>query len=73
MFIDVVEDNNKAQIFATAEKTKGNFKYLNKALRRGDIIGFEDVPGRKRTGELSICPERVKLLSPSLTRSKQRW
>jgi lysyl-tRNA synthetase class 2 len=63
MFIDVVEDNTKIQIFATAANYQGDFEYLNRALRRGDIIGVEGVPGRTKTGELSVRPNRVELLS----------
>ena len=63
MFIDVVEDNTKIQIFATAANYQGDFEYLNRALRRGDIIGVEGIPGRTKTGELSIRPNRVELLS----------
>lgn len=63
MFIDVVEDNTKVQIFATASNYEGDFEYLSRALRRGDIIGVEGAPGRTKTGELSIRPTRVELLS----------
>lgn len=63
MFIDVSEDNAKVQIFATAANYLGDFEYLIRALRRGDIIGVEGVPGRTKTGELSVRPTRIELLS----------
>jgi len=35
-------------------------------MHRGDIIGAKGKPGRSKTGELSILPTEVKLLSPCL-------
>lgn len=39
IFIDLLEGDSKVQIFATAEAYKGDFEFLHKTLRRGDIIG----------------------------------
>lgn len=35
-------------------------------LRRGDVIGVRGFPTRSKTGELSIVPKEIKLLSPCL-------
>lgn len=40
-----------------------NFEELHTSLKRGDIIGVEGVPGRSKTGELSVRPTRIVLLS----------
>lgn len=48
---------------ATAQNYSGNFDVLHDVLRRGDIIGVEGVVGRSKTGELSIRPTNVELLS----------
>ena len=36
---------------------------MHTAIRRGDIIGVEGVCGRSKTGELSIRPDNIELLS----------
>jgi lysyl-tRNA synthetase class 2 len=48
---------------ATAQDYKGEFDQLHTAVRRGDIIGVTGVAGRSKTGELSIRPTHVELLS----------
>ena len=35
-------------------------------IRRGDIIGAKGFPTRTKTGELSIVPSKLELLSPCL-------
>jgi len=37
-----------------------------KLLQRGDIIGIKGFPKRTKSGELSIAPGIVKLLTPCL-------
>ena len=47
-----------------AQYTKDEpFEELHSRLKRGDIIGVEGVPGRSKTGELSVRPERITSLS----------
>ena len=48
---------------ATAQDYKGDFEQLHVAVRRGDIIGVTGVAGRSKTGELSIRPSNIELLS----------
>jgi len=42
------------------------FDEAHSVFRRGDIIGIEGKPGRTKTGELSLAPGTVRLLSPCL-------
>jgi len=63
IFIDLSEDNEKIQVFATAANYKEDFDLLNRTLRYGDIIGLEGQPGRTKTGELSVRPTRIQSLS----------
>jgi lysyl-tRNA synthetase class 2 len=63
LFIDLVGDDHKVQLMATANNYKGDFDQLSTALRRGDIIGVEGVPGRSKTGELSVRPNCIEILS----------
>lgn len=63
LFIDLHEDNYKVQVFAVAANYEGDFDVLNRLLKYGDIIGVEGNPGRTKTGELSIRPTNIVLLS----------
>ena len=63
LFIDLHEDNFKVQVFAVAANYEGDFDVLTRLLKYGDIIGVEGNPGRTKTGELSIRPTNVTLLS----------
>jgi lysyl-tRNA synthetase class 2 len=81
MFIDLVGDGEKIQVMANfakfdaandsmrqhaeaAEEPAFNFKMG--IIKRGDIIGVRGTPTRSKTGELSILPCQVELLSPCL-------
>lgn len=61
-------DAAKVQIFATAAEysDKDAFNKINDLLRRGDIVGVTGFPTRTKTGELSIVPHTLQLLSPCL-------
>ena len=63
LFIDLVGDDSKVQLLATAANYIGDFDQLSVALRRGDIIGVQGVAGRSKTGELSIRPTHIEILS----------
>lgn len=63
MFIDLVEDGGKLQIFATAENFKGDFEFIARTLKRGDIVGVKGCVGRSKSGELSIRPTDIEPLS----------
>lgn len=63
VFIDLTGDDFKIQVMATAQNYEGDFDKLHVSLRRGDIIGVHGVPGRSKTGELSIRPRIIELLS----------
>lgn len=62
-FIDLVGDDFKVQIFATAANYEGNYDLLIESVKRGDIVGVHGVAGRSKTGELSIRPSKVEVLS----------
>lgn len=62
-FIDLVGDDAKVQVMATAQNYEGNLEQVHHSIRRGDIIGVIGVPGRSKTGELSIRPKKIEFLS----------
>jgi lysyl-tRNA synthetase class 2 len=63
IFIDLMGDETKVQIMASASTYKGDFDSIHSNIRRGDIIGVEGIPGRSKTGELSIRPNTIIQLS----------
>lgn len=64
LFIDLHSDDHKVQVFATANNyTGGEFEQLSHNIKRGDIIGVEGQVGRTKTGELSVRPTKITLLS----------
>ena len=68
VFYDIISEDSKIQVlcnlanFSNAE----DFEKINTILRRGDIIGVVGSPGSSNTGELSILPTSVTLLTPCL-------
>lgn len=68
IFYDLQGDGMKLQAVVNSASHEGelDFKTTHQYIRRGDIIGVRGNPGRTKTGELSIKPGLVKLLSPCL-------
>ena len=68
IFYDLQGDGQKLQIMVNSKNHEGeeDFKTTHLYIRRGDIIGVKGKPGRTATGELSLAPGLVKLLSPCL-------
>lgn len=68
-FYDIRSDGSKIQIMSdlkTYESGEDAFYNIHRTLRRGDIIGVIGYPGKSKTGELSIFPKSITLLSPCL-------
>lgn len=58
----------KLQVMANLQSYESADSYgvdRNK-IKRGDIIGVKGYPTRTKTGELSIVPRKMELLSPCL-------
>ena len=68
IFYDIQGDGLKLQVVVNSKGHEGelDFKTTHHYIRRGDIIGVRGKPGRTKTGELSLMPGLVKLLSPCL-------
>ncbi|XP_074142132.1 lysine--tRNA ligase-like isoform X2 [Sminthopsis crassicaudata] len=68
VFYDIRGEGVKLQVKATSRnyKSEEEFFHINNKLRRGDIIGVQGNPGKTKTGELSIIPHEITLLSPCL-------
>ena len=68
-FIDIIGEGDKLQVLANAANYEGGvdaFLKIAPVFRRGDIIGIRGYPSRSKTGELSIIPLEMRLLSPCL-------
>jgi len=69
-FFDLFGDGRSVQVMAKIDdyKPEGGpeFKEQCKMIHRGDIIGVIGRPARSKTGELSIIPRRMQLLSACL-------
>ena len=66
MFIDLVDDSGKIQIFSHKENLSEDKLQILKLLDVGDIVGFTGEIRRTPRGELSIKARDLKLLSKSL-------
>mmetsp|Transcript_15854 Transcript_15854/g.17898 ORF Transcript_15854/g.17898 Transcript_15854/m.17898 type:complete len:608 (+) Transcript_15854:160-1983(+) len=80
VFADLHADGAKIQIMSQLQhytgdeetKDKGKeaseaaFYEIHNALRRGDIVGVVGFPGKAKSGELSIFPTEIRLLSPCM-------
>lgn len=66
-FYDLWGEGVRVQITASLQDhTDGDFVAAHDRLQRGDIVGVTGVPGKTKTGELSIFPQTIQLLSPNL-------
>ncbi|CAG8490542.1 8633_t:CDS:2 [Acaulospora morrowiae] len=65
-FYDLHGEGAKIQITARAQDFERDFDRIHKIIRRGDIVGVRGFPGRTKSGELSIYPRDMVLLSPCL-------
>ena len=66
MFIDLMDDSGKIQIFCHKENLSEEQMKLLKLIDIGDIVGFNGTIRRTPRGELSIKAVSLKLLSKSL-------
>jgi lysyl-tRNA synthetase class 2 len=69
MFYDLHGDGFKVQIMSSMSNYEaGDEAYvaIHRLLKRGDIVGVRGFPGKSKTGELSIFPKSLQLLSPCM-------
>lgn len=67
LFFYVIQgDGATLQIMSDANTYENpeEFAKVNATLRRGDIVGVRGFPTRSKTGELSISPQKLQLLTP---------
>ncbi|KAL7069579.1 hypothetical protein ACQ4LE_010874 [Meloidogyne hapla] len=67
IFYDLHGECKKIQILANAKFHSAgidDFLFSHDRIKRGDIIGVEGHPSRSNSGELSVIPTSVQLLTP---------
>lgn len=75
VFGDICADGDKVQMMsqlqhyrgsekAKSDKSEEEFYKIHNLLKYGDIVGITGFPGKSKTGELSIFPLEIELLSP---------
>ena len=68
-FYDIRGDGAKVQLMSSLSNyTEGEeaFKKIHRTIKNGDIIGVKGYPGKSKTGQLSVFPTEITLLSPCL-------
>eukprot|EP00004_Rigifila_ramosa_P024504 TRINITY_DN7124_c0_g1_i1.p1 TRINITY_DN7124_c0_g1~~TRINITY_DN7124_c0_g1_i1.p1 ORF type:complete len:634 (-),score=155.96 TRINITY_DN7124_c0_g1_i1:38-1915(-) len=67
VFMDLNGEGSRIQILSDARTWKdGDFQASHGAVKRGDIVGFVGFPARSKTGELSLMPTSLTILTPCL-------
>eukprot|EP00924_Labyrinthula_sp_SR-Ha-C_P012023 maker-scaffold_26-snap-gene-2.58-mRNA-1 protein AED:0.02 eAED:0.02 QI:274/1/1/1/1/1/2/86/597 len=69
VFLDLHADGKKIQVMSQLQHYKEGeaaFFKVHNLIRYGDIIGVTGFPGKSKTGELSIFPTEIQLLSPCM-------
>ncbi len=66
MFIDLMDDSGKVQIFCHKEFLNENKMAILKLTDIGDIVGFKGTVRRTPRGELSVKATDIKMLSKAL-------
>ena len=68
VFYDLRGEGVKIQVMANAKmySSPSEFVAIVEQVRRGDIVGIVGHPAKTKTGELSIVPKTITVLSPCL-------
>mmetsp|Transcript_18079 Transcript_18079/g.30744 ORF Transcript_18079/g.30744 Transcript_18079/m.30744 type:complete len:590 (+) Transcript_18079:45-1814(+) len=69
VFYDIIQCGVKVQVMCNLMFYKAGedaFYDIHGRLKRGDIVGVKGVPAMSKTGEFSIIPHEMTLLSPCL-------
>lgn len=66
VFYDLIAEEERVQVMANASMygKAEDFEKMKSVLKRGDILGVRGKIGLSKSGEFSIAPAELKLLSP---------
>ncbi|MBP6818936.1 lysine--tRNA ligase [Ferrovibrio sp. MS7] len=73
MFIDILDDTVKLQVYTPKDQVQGEFAPVMKALDLGDIIGVEGKVRRTKRGEITVDLDRIVVLAKALEPPPEKW
>lgn len=73
MFIDLVDDTVKLQIYTAKEDVQGRLGPVMKLLDLGDIIGVRGKVRRTKRGEITVDTAEVVVLAKALEPPPEKW
>ncbi|CAL8102094.1 unnamed protein product [Orchesella dallaii] len=75
IFYDCRREGLQLQIMAKAMyfPSEEAFGEITERVRRGDIVGFKGHPAKTKTGELSLIPSEITILTPCLRMLPHRY
>ncbi len=72
-FADLQDETGKIQLIFRKDVSKEAFRFLEKFLDEGDIVGVKGKVGKSKRGEISLIVEEVKLLAKALRPIPHTW
>lgn len=73
MFIDLVDDTVKLQVYTAKEDVQGRLAPIMKALDLGDIIGVRGTVRRTKRGEITVDTKEIVVLAKALEPPPEKW
>lgn len=73
MFIDLVDDTVKLQVYTAKEDVQGRLAPVMKALDLGDIIGVRGSVRRTKRGEITVDSKEIAVLAKALEPPPEKW
>jgi lysyl-tRNA synthetase class 2 len=73
MFIDLVDDTVKLQVYTGKDDVQGRFAPIMKALDLGDIIGVRGKVRRTKRGEITVDTDAIVVLAKALEPPPEKW
>ncbi|HEX6958238.1 MAG TPA: lysine--tRNA ligase [Ferrovibrio sp.] len=73
MFIDLVDDTVKLQIYTAKEELQGRLAPVMKALDLGDVIGVRGTVRRTKRGEITVDASEIVVLAKALEPPPEKW
>lgn len=73
MFIDLLDDTVKLQVYTGKEDVQGRHAPVMKALDLGDIIGVHGTVRRTKRGEITVDTAEITILAKALEPPPEKW
>lgn len=73
MFIDLVDDTVKLQVYSAKDDVQGRLATVLRALDLGDIIGVRGTVRRTKRGEITVDTGEIVILAKALEPPPEKW